>query len=134
MKIIDFGLARDAGDDPSMASVTLDGAVVGTPAYMAPERLGDRVVDARADLFGLGVILYELLADRLPFTGTSMMAMLASIARGSPPHLHSVAPEVPEDVSDLVMRLIAHDPADRPATARAVADEIAAIERRLANS
>ena len=133
VKIIDFGLARDAGDDPSMASVTLDGAVVGTPAYMAPERLGDRVVDARADLFGLGVILYELLADRLPFAGTSMMAMLASIARGSPPHLRSVAPEVPEDVSDLVMRLIAHDPADRPATARAVADEIAAIELRMAS-
>ncbi len=131
VKIIDFGLARDAGDDPSMASVTVDGAVVGTPAYMSPERLGDRVVDARADLFGLGVILYELLADRLPFKGTSMMAMLASIARGSPPLLTSVAPGVPEDVSDLVMRLIAHDPADRPATARAVANEIAAIEARV---
>jgi serine/threonine-protein kinase len=98
---------------------------------MSPERLGDRVVDARADLFGLGVILYELLADRLPFKGTSMMAMLASIARGSPPLLTSVAPGVPEDVSDLVMRLIAHDPADRPATARAVANEIAAIEARV---
>jgi hypothetical protein len=59
--------------------------------------------------------------------------MLASIARGSPSHLRSVAPEVPEDVSDLVMRLIAHDPADRPATARAVADEIAAIELRMAS-
>jgi serine/threonine protein kinase len=116
-----------------MASVTLDGAVVGTPAYMAPERLGDRVVDARADLFGLGVILYELLADRLPFTGTSMMAMLASIAHGSPTPLRSVAPDVPEDVSHLVMQMIAHDPADRPATARAVADAIAAIEKRLAH-
>jgi tRNA A-37 threonylcarbamoyl transferase component Bud32/predicted hydrocarbon binding protein len=134
VKIIDFGLARDAGDDPSMASVTVDGAVVGTPAYMAPERLGDCVVDARADLFGLGVILYELLADRLPFTGASMMAMLASISKGSPPLLTSVAPEVPADVSDLVMRLIAHDPADRPDTARAVANEIAAIEKRLGRS
>ncbi|MFM7291669.1 MAG: protein kinase domain-containing protein [Planctomycetia bacterium] len=131
VKIIDFGLARDAGDDPTQAGITLDGAVVGTPAYMAPERLGDRVVDARADLFGLGVILYELLADRLPFTGNSMMAMLASISRGSPPTLASVAPEVPEDVSNLVMRLIAHEPSDRPASARAVADAIAAIEKRL---
>ena len=134
VKIIDFGLARDSGDDPSMASVTLDGAVVGTPAYMAPERINDHVVDARADVFGLGVILYELLADRLPFTGTSMMAMLASIAQGSPTPLRSVAPDAPEDVSNLVMQMIAHDPANRPATARAVADEIATIEKRLASS
>jgi serine/threonine protein kinase len=91
-------------------------------------------VDARADLFGLGVMLYELLADQLPFTGTSMMAMLASIAHGSPTRLRSVAPDVPDDVSQLVMQMIAHDPADRPATAQAVADTITAIEKRLANS
>ena len=134
VKIIDFGLVCDLGDDPAKAHVTVDGAVVGTPAYMAPERISDRPVDARTDLFGLGVMLYELLADRLPFTGTSMMAMLASIARGSPAPLRSVAPETPDDVSDLVMRMIAHEPADRPATARAVADTIAAIEKRLASS
>ena len=134
VKIIDFGLVCDLGADPAKAHVTVDGAVVGTPAYMAPERISDRPVDARTDLFGLGVTLYELLADRLPFTGTSMMAMLASIARGSPVPLRSVAPETPEDVSDLVMRMIAHEPADRPATARAVADTIAAIEKRLASS
>jgi serine/threonine protein kinase len=134
VKIIDFGLVRDIGDADSSAQVTMDGAVVGTPAYMAPERISDRPVDARADLFGLGVMLYELLADQLPFTGTSMMAMLASIAHGSPTRLRSVAPDVPDDVSKLVMQMIAHDPADRPATAQAVADTIAAIEKRLANS
>jgi serine/threonine protein kinase len=133
VKIIDFGLVCDLGDDPSKAPVTVEGAVLGTPAYMAPERISDRPVDARADLFGLGVMLYELLADRLPFTGTSMMAMLASIAHGSPTPLRNVAPDVPDDVSKLVMQMIAHDPGDRPATARAVADTIAAIERRLAS-
>ena len=132
VKIIDFGLVRGVGDDAATSHVTVDGAVVGTPAYMAPERIGERTVDARADLFGLGVMLYELLADRLPFSGTSMMAMLASIAHGAPTPLRTAAPDVPDDVSDLVMRLIAHDPADRPATARAVADTIAAIELRLA--
>ena len=134
VKIIDFGLVCDLGDDPSRAPVTVEGAVLGTPAYMAPERISDRPVDARADLFGLGVMLYELLADRLPFTGTSMMAMLASIAHGSPTPLRSAAPDVPDDVSKLVMQMIAHDPADRPATAQAVADTIAAIEKRLGNS
>ena len=134
VKIIDFGLVCDLGDDPSKAPVTVEGAVLGTPAYMAPERISDHPVDARADLFGLGVMLYELLADRLPFTGTSMMAMLASIAHGSPTPLRSAAPDVPDDVSKLVMQMIAHDPANRPATARAVADTLAAIEKRLANS
>jgi serine/threonine protein kinase len=133
VKIIDFGLVRDIGGADSSAHVTVEGAVVGTPAYMAPERISDRAVDARADLFGLGVMLYELLADQLPFTGTSMMAMLASIAHGSPTPLRKVVPDVPEDVSKLVMQMIAHDPADRPATARAVADTIAAIELRLAS-
>jgi tRNA A-37 threonylcarbamoyl transferase component Bud32/predicted hydrocarbon binding protein len=131
VKIIDFGLARGVGDDAMSSHVTHDGAVVGTPAYMAPERIGDGVVDARSDIFGLGVILYELLADRLPFEGMSMMAMLAAIGRGCPTDLGSVAADVPAEVSSLVMRLIAHDPADRPASAEAVADELAALERRL---
>ncbi len=132
VKIIDFGLARDVGDDAALAQVTMDGAFVGTPAYMSPERIGDKPLDARSDLFGLGVILFELLADRPPFTGTSMMAVLASIARGQPLELREAAPDVPADVADLVMRLIAHDPADRPADARAVVDAIAALEKRHA--
>jgi len=130
VKIIDFGLARDTAADAAPAGVTQDGAVVGTPAYMSPERIGNQPVDARADLFGLGVMLYELLADRLPFSGASMMAMLASISRGQPPALAEVAPGVPDDVATLVMRLIAHAPADRPASAREVADALATIERR----
>jgi hypothetical protein len=132
VRIIDFGLALNAGDEPT--NLTVDGAVVGTPAYMAPERIGvpeagDHAVDAKSDLFGLGVILYELLADRLPFEGRSMVSMLAAISRGSPPHLREVAKDVPPAVADLVMRLIAHDKAARPRDARAVAEEIAALEK-----
>lgn len=132
VKIIDFGLARDVGDESSLSQLTMDGALVGTPAYMSPERIGDKPLDARSDLFGLGVTLFELLADKSPFTGTSMMAVLASIGRGQPLELGEVAPEVPADVAALVMRLIAHDPADRPADARTVADAIAALEKRHA--
>jgi len=145
--VTDWGLARvldseaastvrsrrgaESTDDPL---ATLDGEVVGTPAYMSPEQAGDGVVDARSDIFGLGVMLYEVLAGRLPFEGTSMMAMLAAISRGSPPALADVAPDVPADVSALVMRLMAHDAAGRPASAEAVADELAAIERRLGSA
>lgn len=131
VKIIDFGLARDVAEDPVAAHLTTDGAVVGTPAYMSPERIGRQPIDIRSDIFGLGVVLYELLAGRLPFEGVTMMAMLVDIARGSPPALSSVAAAVPADVSNLVMRMIAHDPGQRPASAGAVSEEIGTIEKRL---
>jgi len=130
VKIIDFGLARDTTDD--VTAITADGAVVGTPAYMSPERIGEQQIDAKSDLFGLGVILYELPSNRLPFEGASMMSMLAAISRGQPQELREVAPHVPDDVARLVMRLIAHDKADRPADADTVAAELAALERSLA--
>ncbi len=129
VRIIDFGLARDVGADS--AQVTVDGAVVGTPAYMPPERIGAQDLDSKSDLFGLGVILYEVLAGRLPFEGRSMVTMLAAISRGQPLALAEAAPQVPAAVASLVMRLIAHDKAERPADAQAVAKEIAALERTL---
>ncbi|HBB73796.1 MAG TPA: serine/threonine-protein kinase PknK, partial [Planctomycetaceae bacterium] len=131
VKIIDFGLVSDASDDATR--LTTDGTIIGTPAYMAPERIAsDATVDARADLFSLGVMLYELLARRLPFEGTSLVSMLAAISRGRPRPLGEVAADVPPDVAALVMRLIAHDPDDRPADAASVATELEAIEERLA--
>lgn len=127
VKIIDFGLARDAAEDG--AKLTVDGAVVGTPAYMSPERIAEQEIDARGDIFGLGVILYELLSNRLPFEGKSMVTVLAAISRGMPTRLHDVAPDVPEAVCNLVMRMIAHDKNDRPQTMADVADELAALAR-----
>jgi serine/threonine protein kinase len=130
VRIIDFGLAREL--DAHATALTHDGALVGTPSYMPPERIDDGDLDASSDLFGLGVILYELLADRLPFEGRSVAAVLTAIARGTPTPLAEIAPEVPREVGDLVMRLIAHDRAARPADARVVAEELAAFEKRFA--
>jgi serine/threonine protein kinase len=127
VKIIDFGLARDAAEDG--AKLTVDGAVVGTPAYMSPERISEQEIDARGDVFGLGVILYELLSNRLPFEGKSLVSVLTSISRGMPPRLHDIAPAVPDAVCNLVMRMIAHDKNSRPKSAADVADELAALER-----
>jgi len=129
VRIIDFGLAREL--DSHATALTHDGALVGTPSYMPPERLDDGPLDASSDLFGLGVILYELLADRLPFEGRSVAAVLTAIARGTPTPLVDAAPDVPREVGDLVMRLIAHDRTARPGNARAVAEELAALEKRF---
>ena len=129
VRIIDFGLARAGIDDGT--DVTLEGSIVGTPAYMSPERIEGRELDAQSDLFGLGVVLYEQLAGRLPFEADSLVGMLAAISRGDPPDLGTVAPDVPRPLARLVMRLLAHAPADRPTDAATVAAELAAIERDL---
>jgi len=129
VRIIDFGLARVAAEDS--AKLTVEGTLVGTPAYMPPERIGDESLDAKSDLFGLGVVLYELLAGRLPFEGKSMVAMLASIAKGSPVPLAEAAPSVPPEVCDVVMRLMAHRKQDRPADAASVAAELRRLQRKF---
>ena len=127
VRIIDFGLARETGPDES--KLTQDGSVVGTPAYMPPERIADEPLDAQSDLFGLGVILYELLSGKLPFEGSSLVGTLAAISKGNPVPLHVAATATPPGVCDLVMRLIAYDKAARPRTAEVVSAEIAALER-----
>jgi predicted hydrocarbon binding protein len=129
-KIIDFGLARAA--ERSSSVVTASGVLVGTPAYMSPERLGDGPLNTSSDLFGLGVLLYELLSGRLPYVGESALSMMASIARGDPTPLADVAPDTPREVCDFVMGLMAHRAEDRPKDARTVESMIAALERRFA--
>ena len=129
VRIIDFGLAREL--DGTDTRLTVDGAVVGTPAYMSPERIGVEEVDAKSDLFGLGVILYELLSGRLPFEGKSMVSILAAIARGTPPPLADLVPTAPQPLASLVMQMLAHDKTDRPATAAEVSRQLAAIEKNL---
>ncbi len=130
VRIIDFGLARTI--DAKATALTLDGSLVGTPSYMPPERIDNGAIDAKSDLFGLGVILYELLANRLPFEGRSLTAVLSAIAKAAPQPLHVAAPGVPRGVCDLVMRLIAHDKNDRPDDARDVAAALASLQKQVA--
>ncbi|MBM4071491.1 MAG: hypothetical protein FJ271_21530 [Planctomycetes bacterium] len=118
IKILDFGLARPVSDD---AHLTQSGAILGTPAYMAPEQAGGEAVDARADLFSLGVVLYRMCTGSLPFAGKTTLAVLKSLAADSPPPPHKLNPAVPEALSALVMDLLQKDSAQRPASAREVA-------------
>ena len=125
VRLIDFGLARDTVGAGS--NLTLAGSILGTPSYMAPERIVDGAVDGRADLFSLGVVLYKMLSGRTPFEGRTATAVLAAITKGNPVPLSAVAPDVPADVAAFVMRLIAHEPDDRPADADTVRRTIASL-------
>ena len=125
VKVLDFGLARAAdGTD----GVSASGQVVGTPAYMAPEQAAGRAVDARADLFSLGAILYRLAAGRPAFTGPTVTAVLTAIATHHPPSVVTLNPAIQPPLSALIDRLLAKDPGQRPASAAEVADTLAAIE------
>jgi serine/threonine-protein kinase len=130
--VSDFGIAKaleasivgapgDAvlGDAALGRMVTWPGVSPGTPAYMAPEQsAGDPAADHRADLYAWGVLAYELLAGRHPFAGwTSAQALLTAHMAATPASLHVVADDVPPALAALVMRCLAKDPADRPASA-----------------
>jgi len=127
VRILDFGLARSASTDDA---VTKTGEVAGTPAFMAPEQARGDAGDPRGDLFSLGSVLYKCLTVVSPFERGNVTATLTALALDTP-----VAPcdrdgSVPEDLSDLVMELLEKDAADRPQTARAVADALTAMSRR----
>lgn len=130
VKILDFGLARSVKDD---INLTQDGAIVGTPAFMAPEQArGGKDVDARADLFSLGCVLYRLCAGDSPFKGETTMGVLLAIAVNNPVPLREVNPQVPPSLSTLIMQMLAKDPAKRPASASEVRDRLETIEREIA--
>jgi len=131
VKILDFGLARAMGDQ---AHLTQSGAILGTPAYMAPEQAAGRVVDHRCDLFSLGCVLYRLCTREMAFKGDDTLAILSALALETPRPPHEVNLAVPVELSDLVMRLLAKKPEDRPGTAQEVADELHEIEKQTATA
>lgn len=124
VKVIDFGIAKlldaDTGFlDSSGARRTATGVLVGTPAYMAPERLNGEPYDGGADVYAVGVLLYEMLAGRLPFestvSGNWSLAMMIGLSEPPPPSRFE--PAVPPDLDALVLRAMARSPAERPAAA-----------------
>jgi hypothetical protein len=99
---------------------------------MAPEQARAKPVDARCDLFSLGCILYRMTTGRLPFAGDTLLATLTAIAVDMPTPIRELNPQAPEALCDLIWRLLAKDPNQRPAPAKDVIGELAAIERDLA--
>jgi tetratricopeptide (TPR) repeat protein len=123
VKLMDFGLAR--WRDVS-APLTTSGALLGTVNYMAPEQAQGQPLDSRADLYALGVILYELATGRLPFSGDSPVAVLLGHIQAVPTRADILQPDLSPAFVELVMDLLAKRPADRPATAE---DILAALQR-----
>ncbi len=128
VKILDFGLARAVGGG---GQLTQHGAILGTPAYMAPEQAQGKDLDGRCDLFSLGCVLYRLATGEPAFRGNDVVSTLMAVATEEPPPPASLNVELPAELSDLVMRLLAKDPDQRPPSAGAVAESLQEIEKRL---
>ena len=121
LKLTDFGLARAVED----LRLTKTGFVSGTPLYMAPEQAKGDDADHRADLFSLGVVLYEALAGKPPFEGKTPLAVLRRVADEPHVALNHFSPDVPKWFEDVIDRLLAKDPDDRYSTAAELAAELA---------
>jgi len=123
-KVLDFGIAKLAAaaspDGGSEAvSTTRTGVMVGTPLYMAPEQCkGTGQVDAKADVYSLGVMLYRMLCGRPPFVGDGVGAVMAMHIYEQPPPIREFEPSVPEDLAGLVHVLLEKNPANRPTMAQ----------------
>jgi len=118
-KVLDFGIARILGEAAQGQHLTLDGWIVGTPSYMAPERFESGACDGKADVYGLGVTLFQMITGRLPFESADgePLALARQHLSEPPPALRSINPAVPEPLEGAVMRALAKRPERRPAAA-----------------
>ena len=134
VKVLDFGVAKLKGHTTGRLDITHAGALVGTPRYMSPEQFADYEVDARSDIYSLGVILYEMIAGRAPFEAPSAPALALKHIKEAPPPLTQARPDVPDVLARLVARALAKDPAERPQTAAELSRELKAAEEHLGSS
>ncbi|MDX2088457.1 MAG: serine/threonine-protein kinase [Kofleriaceae bacterium] len=137
--VIDWGLAKDlASSEPSLepavrakpddkesaGDLTMAGAVMGTPAYMPPEQAAGEPLDERADVYALGAILYHVLGGRAPFTGKTSEELLIKVLSKTPTPVRELAEGIPTDLTTIVAKAMARDPAARYATARELAADL----------
>ncbi|HKA36963.1 MAG TPA: protein kinase [Thermoanaerobaculia bacterium] len=134
VKVLDFGLAKLAAPGPdgtvtdmptaSRVELTGEGKVFGTVAYMSPEQARGGKIDARSDVFSLGIVLYQMLTGDRPFHGDSNVDMISSILRDRPHPVTEIRPELPPQLARILRRCLEKDPRDRYQTSRDVYNEL----------
>lgn len=121
--VTDFGIAK-AAQKASVSQLTTEGMVVGTPHYMSPEQATGERVDARSDIYALGIVLYQMLTGVPPFDGDSAQAILMKQATGTPAPVRRLRRRVPPELAAVIDRMLAKDPAERFQTAEALCEAL----------
>src|SRR5689334_265649 len=122
-KVVDFGIAKALSEAPQDA-LTRSGLVIGTPEYMSPEQLLGDPVDARADIYSLGCIVYQMLTGAAAFAGDTREQMIRRRLHEAPPHVRDVDPNLPGRLDTLIVHMLARSPDDRLASAAEVRDQM----------
>lgn len=122
VKLMDFGVARVLDE----GSITLDGSLLGSPAYMSPQQALDQPLDGRTDLFSLGTLLFHAVTGQVPFAGTNASVILRNIIDANRPDVLELAPTVSPQLAAVIDRLLQVNPDDRPPTAQAAAEALTA--------
>jgi len=142
VKVLDFGIAKMADEDARAGSLTVAGGILGTPVYMAPERFRGEAIDGASDVYSVGVMLYQMLAGRVPFVApdSDLMAIVMMHLHREPPPLSEADPEIAPEIDRIVLSALRKHPRQRPAIASLAAsfaraagrDEVADASRGAA--
>jgi serine/threonine-protein kinase len=126
LKVMDFGIARLANRSKD-EGLTKEGVSIGTPDYMSPEQLSGKELDARSDLYSVGVVLFECLTRRLPFEADTTYSLIAQHLEQVPPDPRTFNPGVPEALAQVILKAMAKEASDRYQSAVQMHDALAAI-------
>jgi len=141
VKVLDFGIAKSGSDGDFenekdtngdlRRRLTHPGMTMGTPEYMAPEQAAGRPADPRSDVYAVGGLLYEMLTGKAPYEGSNFMEILHKKANSMPEPLSAVRTDVPPELEKLIMRALAKDPAERPASMDEMGRELTTLTRMM---
>ena len=115
--VMDFGLAKERRADPAIAKLTATGIILGTPEFMSPEQIRGKVLDARSDIYALGIVAFEMFTGKLPFQGRNAQEMMIARLRSQPVPIRQYRPDVPEPVEKALSKALQTSPDDRFTTA-----------------
>ncbi|HMH82957.1 MAG TPA: serine/threonine-protein kinase [Gemmatimonadales bacterium] len=122
--VMDFGLAKERRADPQIAKLTATGIILGTPEFMSPEQIRGKQLDARSDIYALGIVAFEMFTGKLPFQGRNAQEMMIARLRGHPSKLRMLRPDAPEGLEKVLARAMESSPDARYDTALEFADAL----------
>src|SRR6202008_4204531 len=122
--VMDFGLAKERRADPAIAKLTATGIILGTPEFMSPEQIRGKPLDARSDIYALGIVAFEMFTGKLPFQGRNAQEMMIARLRGQPVPVRQYKPDFPAKLEKALMKALEANPENRYSTALEFAEAL----------